>query len=276
MATSQFPGTSVTVQTATAGALTGDGTSGNKLSVSVDGSTVTVNGSNQLSVDLTRATNGQVIFEDSGVMIGDAGLTYDKTVPTLSLTGYGADNGFLAGYNTNLNGLLHMEAHTGDFANYSPLLSLYAESNDGSGDTNFSALSSSANIPASGTAMGTAWAIAAQATAHGDATQIVAVQAYANVAAGTVTTAYGVKVLDVLGGGTNYAIKTGAGYVSFGDVMELPGIAFGSLPASPVAGMVTRITNSNTVTWGATIGAASPGSPVVGWYNGTNWTVIGK
>lgn len=50
MATSTFPSvvTGVTVQTATGGALAGDGSSGNKLQVNVDGTTIDVNGSNQL------------------------------------------------------------------------------------------------------------------------------------------------------------------------------------------------------------------------------------
>jgi len=50
MASSQFPGLPVTVQTATAGALSGDGTSGDKLSVAVDGGNVAVNGSNQIAL----------------------------------------------------------------------------------------------------------------------------------------------------------------------------------------------------------------------------------
>lgn len=50
MASSTFPSvvTGVTVQTATSGALSGDGSSGNKLQVNVDGLTITVNGSNEL------------------------------------------------------------------------------------------------------------------------------------------------------------------------------------------------------------------------------------
>jgi hypothetical protein len=52
MPTSSFPSnvTGVTVQTATSGALSGDGSSGNKLAVGVDGVTIDVNGSNQLEV----------------------------------------------------------------------------------------------------------------------------------------------------------------------------------------------------------------------------------
>jgi len=52
MASSVFPTvtTGVTVETATNGALSGDGSSGNKLAVGVDGTTIDVNGSNQLAV----------------------------------------------------------------------------------------------------------------------------------------------------------------------------------------------------------------------------------
>ena len=51
------------------------------------------------------------------------------------------------------------------------------------------------------------------------------------------------------------------------------GIAFGSLPTG-VAGMVAYITDSSTATWGATI-AGSGANKVLGWFNGTNWTVAG-
>jgi hypothetical protein len=50
---------------------------------------------------------------------------------------------------------------------------------------------------------------------------------------------------------------------------------FATLPSSPVAGMQAYITDCNTATWGAN--AAGGGSnKVMVWYNGTNWTVIGK
>jgi hypothetical protein len=50
---------------------------------------------------------------------------------------------------------------------------------------------------------------------------------------------------------------------------------FATLPTSPVAGMQAYITDCNTATWGAT--AAGGGSTkVLVWYNGSNWTVIGK
>jgi hypothetical protein len=50
---------------------------------------------------------------------------------------------------------------------------------------------------------------------------------------------------------------------------------FATLPSSPVAGMQAYITDCNTATWGAA--AAGGGSnKVMVWYNGSNWTVIGK
>ena len=68
------------------------------------------------------------------------------------------------------------------------------------------------------------------------------------------------------------AIFAGAGLV----VDLTPGYAFANLPSPPDTGSIALILNSSTVTWGATIAAASPGTPVIGWFNGTNWTVIGK
>lgn len=49
-------------------------------------------------------------------------------------------------------------------------------------------------------------------------------------------------------------------------------VAFADLPASPVTGMLRTVTDSNTNTWGATIGG-SGGNVVLAFYNGTNWTV---
>jgi hypothetical protein len=50
---------------------------------------------------------------------------------------------------------------------------------------------------------------------------------------------------------------------------------FATLPNSPVAGMQAYITDCNTATWGATA-AGGGSSKVMVWYNGSNWTVMGK
>jgi len=49
---------------------------------------------------------------------------------------------------------------------------------------------------------------------------------------------------------------------------------FANLPTAAV-GMMAVVTNSNTVTWGATI-AGGGANAVLAFYNGTNWTVAGK
>lgn len=51
-------------------------------------------------------------------------------------------------------------------------------------------------------------------------------------------------------------------------------VAFASLPAAPVEGMLVPVTNSTTATWGATI-AGGGANHVLAYYNGTNWTVAG-
>lgn len=51
-------------------------------------------------------------------------------------------------------------------------------------------------------------------------------------------------------------------------------VAFGSLPAVPVEGMLVAVTDSSTATWGATI-TGSGANHVLAYYNGTNWTVAG-
>ena len=52
-------------------------------------------------------------------------------------------------------------------------------------------------------------------------------------------------------------------------------VAFASVPATPVEGMLVAITDSSTATWGATI-TGGGANHVLGYYNGTNWTVAGK
>ena len=55
----------------------------------------------------------------------------------------------------------------------------------------------------------------------------------------------------------------------------VPPLTFATLPSRPAAGMQRYITDSNTATWGATA-AGSGANKVMVWYNGTDWTVIGK
>lgn len=51
------------------------------------------------------------------------------------------------------------------------------------------------------------------------------------------------------------------------------GITFANRPPTPVAGMVCYFTDSTVATWGSTI-AGTGANKVLGWYNGTNWTVV--
>jgi hypothetical protein len=51
-------------------------------------------------------------------------------------------------------------------------------------------------------------------------------------------------------------------------------LTFAQLPATPLAGMMCYVTDSNTATWGATV-ASGGANKVLCWYNGTNWTVMG-
>jgi hypothetical protein len=62
-------------------------------------------------------------------------------------------------------------------------------------------------------------------------------------------------------------------YLSFMNITA-HAITYAQRPATPQAGMVCYFTDSDTATWGATI-AGSSTNKVLGWYNGTNWTVVG-
>jgi hypothetical protein len=49
-------------------------------------------------------------------------------------------------------------------------------------------------------------------------------------------------------------------------------VAFAGLPAAPTEGALRIITDSSTATWGDTI-AGGGANRVLGYFNGTNWTV---
>lgn len=62
--------------------------------------------------------------------------------------------------------------------------------------------------------------------------------------------------------------------VELTNLPKVPSFAFASLPTGQ-RGMLAVVTDSNTATWGATI-AAGGSNIVLGFYNGTNWTVAAK
>jgi hypothetical protein len=106
-------------------------------------------------------------------------------------------------------------------------------------------------------------------------------------AAATLTTGsrnivIGRNTLDVPTAGTSDYLNIGnaikgdmaAGPIAFQVPFSHKGVAFADKPASPVAGSMIYFTDSNTATWGATV-AGGGANPVLAWYNGTNWTVVG-
>jgi hypothetical protein len=52
-------------------------------------------------------------------------------------------------------------------------------------------------------------------------------------------------------------------------------VPFAELPAEPAAGMVRCVSDSGVTGWGAKV-TSGGFHKVLAWYNGTNWTVIGK
>lgn len=94
-------------------------------------------------------------------------------------------------------------------------------------------------------------------------------------ATGTVSDAYSLYISGAPTEGTrNGALWVGGGTSRFDGVVQHTGVAFASLPTG-VAGMVQYVSDSNTVTWGATI-AGGGANKVLAFFNGTNWTVAGK
>lgn len=50
---------------------------------------------------------------------------------------------------------------------------------------------------------------------------------------------------------------------------------YANLPGTPLVGMIACVTDSSVSTWGSTV-AAGGANKVLAFYNGTNWTVLGK
>lgn len=71
------------------------------------------------------------------------------------------------------------------------------------------------------------------------------------------------------------AISTGVLTVPRGGRGAGGAVAFAAVPAVPVEGMTVPITDSTTDVWGAVI-TGGGGLHVLGYYNGTNWTVAAK
>lgn len=99
-------------------------------------------------------------------------------------------------------------------------------------------------------------------TAQGSGTQLIADWGTNSGSAGSGTHTSKFKV-DFSGN------LTLAGYVKTGPV------TFSNVPSSPTEGMLIPVTDSTTNTWGATI-TGGGSNHVLGYYNGTNWTVAAK
>lgn len=57
--------------------------------------------------------------------------------------------------------------------------------------------------------------------------------------------------------------------------IQLTETTFAKLPSAPSAGAVAAISDSDSVTWGATVSGGGTDHALI-YYDGTNWTVAGK
>jgi hypothetical protein len=89
----------------------------------------------------------------------------------------------------------------------------------------------------------------------------------------TCQTPSNLATVDVDGNLAVYSLSTGAG-AGTGVITLSPG-TLATLPGSPTHGMIAAVTDSTTNTWGATI-TGGGANKVLAFYNGTNWTVMGK
>jgi hypothetical protein len=99
---------------------------------------------------------------------------------------------------------------------------------------------------------------------------------------GTLTHHYGLYLEDqtVAGSGTNsdpWGVYEVAGKNYFGGTVRVLPVTFATLPTctSGIEGTQSPVTDSTTNTWGATI-TGSGSDHVLGYCDGTNWTVMGK
>ncbi len=88
------------------------------------------------------------------------------------------------------------------------------------------------------------------------------------------------------GAGNTIALTTaGVARVTISDsvtnivnILQLTGVTFAGLPGSPVTGEIAYVTDASAApgSWAANVTAGGSTNKVLVWYNGTNWTAIGK
>lgn len=77
-------------------------------------------------------------------------------------------------------------------------------------------------------------------------------------------------------GGALYANVSTIQYAQYGNLLAIgPATTFAGLPSPPSQGMIRAVTDSSVNTWGTTITGGGANN-VIAYYNGSNWTVMGK
>jgi len=73
------------------------------------------------------------------------------------------------------------------------------------------------------------------------------------------------------------AIDSLADHISQSTGYALTPLTFANLPATPALGMLAVVTDcASPPVWGSPAGPGGGGNIVLAWYNGTQWTVVGK
>lgn len=189
------------------------------------------------SVDATPGgSDTQVQFNDGGAFGGDSGLVFNKTSNVLTVGGGVNSTG---GY-TSTNGSIGIAPGTGDFSRY-----------DASSNRTFIMGSNTTGSAQWTSGMWLGWT-SSTADAFGTPDTTISRSAAGTVQIGTTA-------------------ANASGHLKAASVRGTA-VAFASLPATPVEGMLVGVTDSNTATWGATI-AGSGANHVLAYYNGTVWKV---
>lgn len=83
-------------------------------------------------------------------------------------------------------------------------------------------------------------------------------------------------LFQALGGNVGIGTTTPGATLDVKGAILTEGVTFSALPGTPVAGMISYVTDSTVNTAGSNVTVGGGSDKVLVWYNGTHWTVIGN
>ncbi len=207
--------------------------------------------------------NTDVQFNDGGVFGGDSGLTYAKSRRFLQLQGPSLG---LSGMSLGINGL-----YPDGSTRFENALAVLAEAEGAAPHPVVAMYANVSNNAAGGQTISEMDALYLDVPSSGSGTVTLNRALFIADQTGFATTSYAIYY-DAPAGKT-FSIAAN-GDISIAGALRLVPLLVSALPSSPLEGMLQAVLDSMTDTWGATI-TGGGGFHVLGYYNGTNWTVAG-